>query len=125
MNQNTKIILALLALAASASAAALLIPKEGSRHPVAHITLDGELVQEIDLDRVGTAYSFQLTGASGLTNTILVEPGRIRVLESDCPDQICVRQGAIADGTVPIVCLPNRLVIEIVGGGEVFDAATG
>ena len=92
---------------------------------VARITLDGELVQEIDLSKVGRAYSFRLEDGDGGYNVISVEPGRIRVSEADCPDLVCVRQGWIADATVPIVCLPHHLVIEIVGGGEAFDAATG
>ena len=45
--------------------------------------------------------------------------------EAGCPDQVCVHQGFIADGTVPIVCLPNKLIIEISGGGDRLDAATG
>ena len=63
-------------------------------------------------------------GAGG-SNTILVEQGRIRVIEANCPDQVCVDQGWISNGTVPIVCLPHKLMIQIVGGGEALDAATG
>ena len=125
MNRNTKLILLLLAGAALLSVLAVVLPRQGEDHPVARITLDGALVQEIELGKVGASFTFTVTGASGLTNTILVEQGRIRVEEADCPDQVCVRQGFISDGTVPIVCLPNQLVIEIVGGGEVFDAAAG
>ena len=51
--------------------------------------------------------------------------GRIRVESADCPDQVCVDQGWISDGTVPVVCLPNRLVIQIEGGGDGLDSATG
>ena len=54
-----------------------------------------------------------------------MEPGRIRVSAADCPDQVCVEQGYISDGTVPIVCLPHGLVIEIVGGEEPLDGAAG
>ena len=125
MNRNTKLILILLAGAALLSALAVVLPRRGEAHPVARITLDGDLIQEIDLEQVGASFTFTVTGEEGLTNTILVEQGRIRVEAADCPDQICVRQGFISDGTVPIVCLPNQLVIEIVGGGEVFDAAAG
>ena len=52
------------------------------------------------------------------SNTIQVEPGRIRVLEADCPDQVCVRQGWISDEVTPIVCLPHRLVIQVSGGTD-------
>ena len=125
MSRSTKLILLLLAGAALLSVLAVVLPRQGEDHPVARITLDGALVQEIELDKVGASFTFTVTGASGLTNTILVEQGRIRVEAADCPDQICVRQGFISDGTVPIVCLPNQLVFDFVGGGEVFDAAAG
>ena len=47
------------------------------------------------------------------------------MLEADCPDQVCVRQGWVQDRTVPIVCLPHRLVIEIVGGEGELDGGAG
>lgn len=125
MTRNAKIILALLVLLAAASAAFLLPRPQAAGHPVATVTLNGDVIGEIDLAEVSQPYTFTVEGANGLTNTILVEPGRIRVEEADCPDQICVHQGFISDGTVPIVCLPNQLIIEISGGGEALDAATG
>ena len=124
MNRNAKVILLLLVLVGAACAAFVLLRPAGTG-VVARITLDGELVEEIDLSAVTEPYTFTLEGPGGFTNTIEVEPGRIRVLEAGCPDQVCVNQGYISDGTVPIVCLPNRLVIEIVGGGDSLDAAAG
>lgn len=124
MSRTAKIILALLILAAAASAAAILRPKAETVSPVARISRDGVVLEEIALNQVTERYTLVLEDDSG-SNTILVEPGRICVVEADCPDQICVEQGFISDGTVPIVCLPHRLVIEIVGGGDDFDAAAG
>lgn len=124
MNRNAKVILLLLVLVGAACAAFVLLRPAGTG-VVARITLDGELVEEIDLSAVTQAYTFTVKGPGGFTNTIQVEHGRIRVLEAGCPDQVCVNQGYISDGTVPIVCLPNRLVIEIVGGGDSLDAAAG
>lgn len=124
MNRNSKVILLLLVLVGAACAAYVLLRPAGTG-VVARITLDGELVEEIDLSAVTEPYTFTLEGPGGFTNTIEVEHGRIRVLEAGCPDQVCVNQGYISDGTVPIVCLPNRLVIEIVGGGDSLDAAAG
>ena len=125
MNKTAKVILALLVVTAAASAAFLLLRSGDTVHPVARVTLDGELVEEIDLTAVQEARTFTVEGKTGLTNTILVEPGRIRVDHADCPDQICVNQGFISDGTAPIVCLPNKLIIQITGGGEALDAAAG
>lgn len=124
MNKAAKVILALLILVAAVSAAAILLPRKGRDAPVARISRDGVVLEEIALDQVEESYSFVLEDERG-SNTILVEPGRVRVSQADCPDQICVEQGYISDGTVPIVCLPHKLVIEIVGGGDGFDAAAG
>lgn len=124
MNRSAKILLAALVLLAAASAVFLLLrPKDGGK--TAQISLDGELVKEIDLDAVREPYTFTLDGPGGFSNTVRVEPGRICVESAGCPDQICVHQGFIEDGTFPIVCLPNRLMIEIVEGGEGLDAAAG
>lgn len=47
----------------------------------------------------------------------LIELGdeEVRVIEADCPDKIDVKQGHIHRIGETIVCLPNRLVIEIKG----------
>jgi hypothetical protein len=124
MSKQAKIILFLLLLAAAASAIFLLTKPKQTRQ-IARVSLDGEVLKEIDLGAVTQSYTFQVEGKNGLTNTVLVEPGKIQVQEADCPDQICVHQGAISDGTVPIVCLPNKLIIQITGGGDGLDAATG
>ena len=125
MKRPVKLTLAALILVCAGSVAWLLLAPGRTCHPVAAITLDGEVLDEIDLTQVQEPYSFTVTGSDGLTNTVLVEPGRIRVEKADCPDQICVHQGYISDGSQPIVCLPNRLIIQIQGGGDALDAAAG
>ena len=103
-------------LAVSLLAAAVVrLASPGGR--VAEITVDGQVVERIDLDRVTEGYTFMVEDEWG-SNTIQVEPGRIRVLEADCPDQVCVRQGWISDEVTPIVCLPHRLVIQVSGGTD-------
>ena len=121
---KVKVITALLLAAAAASAAALLLQRGGAPSPTARITRDGVLLEEIGLDQVDQPRSFALEDGSG-SNTVTVERGRICISEADCPDQICVRQGWISDGTVPIVCLPHRLMIQIVGGEEGLDGGAG
>ena len=121
---RTKLILALLIGAVAVSAAVLLLQGRGTRASVARITRDGVLLEEIDLTKTQAPFSFLLEDGRG-RNLISVDQGRIRVSEADCPDQICVDQGWISDGTVPIVCLPHRLMIQIVGGEEGLDGGAG
>ena len=121
---KTKVILLLLAAAVAASAAYILLRPGDVSGARARITRDGAVVEEIDLDRVGEGRSFVLENESG-RNTIRVEQGRICISEADCPDQVCVNQGWISDGTVPIICLPHKLMIQIIGGGGGLDGAAG
>lgn len=78
---------------------------------VVQIIQDGAVVQEIDLSRVREEYRFTLEAEGGGSNTVLVQPGRICVSEADCPDQICVLQGWLSDQSMPIACVPHRLII--------------
>ena len=124
MSRSAKVVAAALVLLAAGAAAFLLLRPKSEGH-VARITLDGKVVQEIDLSRVEQPYTLTVDGPGGFSNTIAVEKGRICVSQAGCPDQICVHQGYISDGTTPIVCLPNKLIIEITGGGSGLDAAAG
>lgn len=119
-----KVILLLLLAAVAASAAFLLLRGGEKDHPVARITRYGTVVEEIDLDKVDRPYTLTLEDEHG-RNVVQVEKGRIRISQADCPDQVCVIQGWITDGTVPIVCLPHRLMIEIEGGGGELDGGAG
>ncbi len=88
---------------------------------IAKIYKNGELLYKIELNSVTTPYTIDLDG-----NVILVKPGQISMQSADCPDKLCVHMGAISNGLRPIVCLPNRVTITVVGesGGE-FDAVAG
>ena len=73
----------------------------------------GELVDKIHLTTVTTPYTFTINSENGHYNTIQVEQGRICVIDASCPDHVCIQTGWISDGVIPIVCLPNELVIQI------------
>jgi len=45
-----------------------------------------------------------------------VKSGRIRVSESDCKNHVCMEEGWIMNPGQSIVCLPNRVVVEIPAG---------
>ncbi len=42
-----------------------------------------------------------------------IRDGSVRMVESACPDKLCVRSGWISRPGESIVCLPNRVVLEI------------
>lgn len=73
---------------------------------------NGEVIYNIDLESVDEPYTIDTGG-----NILLVEKGGISVMSADCPDGLCVKQGAISRRSQTIVCLPNRLSVSIEGGG--------
>lgn len=92
----------------------MLLRQSGSAGVIAELRVDGELIRSIDLSAVAAPYEFEVDCGSG-SNTVRAEHGAISIVRADCPDQVCVRQGTIEDSALPIVCLPHKLVITIVG----------
>ena len=54
----------------------------------------------------------------GSYNILTVSGGYADVTEASCPDQICVKHNHIRYSGETIVCLPNKLVVEIRGGED-------
>ena len=126
MNRRTGILAGGLLLAVLACAGFLLWQRAHAQVGVtAEIYQNGELVETIRLDQVTEAYTILVEGEDGAENLVEAAPGRIRMKSADCPDQVCVHQGWISDSTVPIVCLPHQVIIEVTGGYSYADAAAG
>ncbi len=67
----------------------------------------------------------QTVTLNGGTNTLVIRDGCADVTDADCPDQICVNQKKISRNGESIICLPNKLVVSIVGSEERdFDAVS-
>ena len=110
------------AVALLCAAAIAVLTLTGGQGVRAQVLQGGRLVYTLDLNGSRTV---TVTAPNGGTNTITVESGRVCMSHASCPDQLCVRQGWVSGGAVPIVCLPNQLVIQIKGGESELDAATG
>lgn len=74
----------------------------------------------IDVNRTVTFY-----GPYGKM-VVQIKNRRVRMKEAHCPNLLCVKEGWISKGV--IVCLPNRVVIAVGGGGSAgpgnIDAVT-
>ena len=75
------------------------------------VYLGGEMLCELPLDR-------DTTLPVGDGNRIRIEGGEVFMEEADCPDGLCVRQGRASFVGERIICLPNGVIIEIVGDGD-------
>lgn len=62
---------------------------------------------------------------NGGTNILRIENGKADMIEADCPDKLCVDQKAISKNNENIICLPNKVVVEVDGSEDSeFDAVT-
>ncbi|MBP3488014.1 MAG: NusG domain II-containing protein [Roseburia sp.] len=52
------------------------------------------------------------------TNVLVIEDGFADMTEADCPDKLCVHQKAISKNNETIVCLPNKVVVQVMGSEE-------
>lgn len=57
-------------------------------------------------------------------NIVVIENGTVHMDQSNCKNQVCVQDGRIDTVGQQIICLPNRVVIEIIGNDsdKAFDA---
>ena len=78
------------------------------------ISADGEVygIYPLDMDRESEVTE------DGHTNHITIKDGQVSMSYSTCLNQICVNTGAISETKDAIVCLPNRVVVEIISSGE-------
>ena len=84
-----------------------------ARAAEASIFRDGELLfQHLKLDKD------QEVVLSNGAMVVEVRDGRIRVKGSDCPRRICLHTGWIQHPGETIVCVPNKMVIEVEASGS-------
>lgn len=61
-------------------------------------------------------------------NTFVIDDDGVHVSDASCPDHICISEGTIGPGdTLPICCLPNLLILQIIPEDEIpadFDLAS-
>ena len=95
--------------------------RPGEAGAAAVITQDGTEIRWIDL-----SMDQEITiEAEGGYNSLLIENGQISVSDADCGDHTCIHTGRISREGEQIVCLPHRLVIEVISGeAPELDAST-
>ena len=73
------------------------------------VTLDGKIYGTYSLSRDQTIE----VEDGDFYNRIRIEDGKAYMEEANCPDGYCEEQGKISGHTQTIVCLPHKLVVEV------------
>jgi hypothetical protein len=95
-----------------AAVVAASLPGAAGGHPShAEVTVSGQKALSLELARNDI---YEVPGPIGVTR-IEVRDGKVRILSSPCPRQVCRHGGWIGAPGELLVCLPNELVVRVAG----------
>ncbi len=84
------------------------------------VTVDGE---EYGIYQLSKDAEYEIEGYGYITDKLKIKDGKAYMKEAACPDKLCVHMGKISKNGEIIVCLPARIVVEVVEkGDEGYDA---
>ena len=109
------LIVVILALAAAAYFGIKFYQRMSTKEPVAVVTVDGDEYGRFPLDQ---DVKEKIELPDGAYNILVVKDGAADITDASCPDGICVNHRAISRQSDTIVCLPNKVVVEIQNGEE-------
>lgn len=78
---------------------------------IVEVTVDGEILGTYRLDQDQTVQIQE-------TNVLVIQNGKADMTDANCPDRLCVHQKAISKSGENIVCLPNKVIVTIIGTEE-------
>lgn len=84
----------------------------------AEIIQDGTIIETLYFSQLKEPVRIRVEGKDGAYNVIEAGPDGIFVAEASCPDKLCEKAGKIRSAFLPIICLPNHLVIRVYDGTE-------
>lgn len=85
----------------------------GGENLQAVITVDGEIIETIDLSSVKERTV--ITPDTQPKVVIVAENGEIRFDSAECEDRLCVNTGSLKNSGDTAVCLPAKTVITVTG----------
>lgn len=95
---------------------------QATHNAKAVVTIDGAFYGSFALT-TDTVEKIELP--DGGYNVLEIKEGKADIIEASCPDGICVNHRAVSKQSQSIVCLPNKVVVEIESGEEAeLDAIT-
>jgi hypothetical protein len=79
------------------------------------VTVDGKQYTTLPLSE---DTEITIEGVNGGTNHLSIKAGYAQVVEASCPDKLCVHQKSIHYNGEKIICLPNKVLVEVISGNK-------
>ncbi|MBO7250033.1 MAG: NusG domain II-containing protein [Clostridia bacterium] len=105
--KNDIIFIAALILMVTLLALALFLFKEEGVAVI--VRVDGEVFGEYSLSEDREVEILTEQGR----NLLVIKEGKAEIIEASCPDGICEKHRAVSRDGESIICLPNKVVVEI------------
>lgn len=99
-------IVSLLLIIAIAALSMLMLRTVGD---TVRVTVDGQLFGEYSLNEDRTV---EIKSGDGY-NILVIEDGKAHVSRASCPDGICAAHRPVGHNGESIICLPNKVVVEV------------
>ena len=104
MKKNDKILIIMILIASVLLGGWYLAFREEGHYVVVEMNSEEYGVYPLDQDQV-----VQI----GDTNILEIRDGQAFMIHADCPDQLCVNMKPISESFELIVCLPNKVTVEV------------
>lgn len=108
MKRNDFILIAIILVTAAAVLFGFNIIKKNGDKVV--VKVNGKVVKELPLNQETT---LKINGVNGGTNILIIKGGHAFITDASCPDKLCVKHKQIQYNGELIVCLPNRVTVEV------------
>ena len=110
IGKNDLIMIGVLVVCGLVIAGALFLTRQAGNQVV--VSVDGQVVSSFPLDK---DIEYVIEGYEGGRNTLIIKDGVAYMSDASCPDHLCMGMGKISQVGQSIICLPNRVVVEIQG----------
>lgn len=114
MTKGDKILIIIIIIISLVSLGFIKNSAMGYKEKYVSIQVNGKEIKRVIFDKSIIGKTIPVQTEFGY-NLVEIGDERVRVIEADCPDKLDVKQGYISQPNQLIVCLPNRLVVEIIG----------
>lgn len=103
-------------LLGAAVLAAVLAVQTASDRLYAEVWRGSELIERVALTDT-TEQTIEVDGH----NMVILSGKTARMAQADCRDQVCVRTGTLMHAGQVAVCLPNKVIVKLVGASSEVD----
>jgi hypothetical protein len=93
----------------------------GAEYNQVLVEVDNTLWGTYDLPTGNDTKEILVDVGEGIYNQLVLTSTGVLIKDASCPDQLCVTGGKISKPGQTIVCLPNKVIVRIIGNQEGED----